>query len=398
MSVPHIIPFGRPMIGPEEQAAVARVLAGPQLVHGPMAHEFEQRFAARAGVAHAITVSSCTAGLHLALHVHGIGPGDEVIVPAMTHVATAHAVEYCRARPVFVDVDPASGNLDLAAVEAAIGPRTKAVMVVYFLGLPPDMTRLRAIAQKTGLLVVEDAALALDASYDGVKAGRLGDVASFSFYPTKHMTTSEGGMVTTGDAEIARRIAAMKAFGYDKMVGERTRPGIYDVNALGFNYRMSELHAAIGLAQLEKLDQFQAARAANFKALREDLADCAEITVFAPEQGKGRSSHYCLNAILPRDGSILRDEIVEQLKAEGIGTSVHYPSAVPLFSYYREKYGYRVGQFPVAEWLAGGTISLPVGPHLEPGDPASIAAALKAVLAASVKAPPAASQRKGRQR
>jgi dTDP-4-amino-4,6-dideoxygalactose transaminase len=326
-------------------------------------------------------VSSCTAGLHLALHVHGIGPGDEVIVPAVTHVATAHAVEYCRATPVFVDVDPASGNLDLGAFEAAIGPRTKAVMVVHFLGLPPDMARLRAIGRKAGLLVVEDAALALDATYDGVKAGGLGDVASFSFYPTKHMTTSEGGMVTTNDAEIARRVAAMKAFGYDKALGERVRPGIYDVNALGYNYRMSEAHAAIGLAQLDRLDGFQAARAANFDALRDGLAECAEITVFAPGQGKGRSSHYCLNAILPRDGGIARDDVVTPLKAAGIGTSVHYPSAVPLFAYYREKYGYRAGQFPVAEWLAAGTISLPVGPHLEPGDPVRIVAAVKAALA-----------------
>ena len=380
MSEPKIIAFGRPMIGPEEQAAVARVLAGPQLVHGPVAHEFERNFAKRIGVAYAVSVSSCTAGLHLALHVHGIGPGDEVIVPAITHVATAHAVEYCRATPIFVDVDPASGNLDLAAFEAAIGPRTKAVMVVHFLGLPPDMTRLRAIARKHGLLVVEDAALALDASFDGIKAGGLGDVASFSFYPTKHMTTSEGGMVTTNDAEIARRVAAMKAFGYDKTLGERTRPGIYDVNALGYNYRMSEAHAAIGLAQLEKLDGFQRARASNFAALRDGLADCADVTVFAPEQGKGRSSHYCLNAILPRDGRVSRDDVAARLKAGGIGTSVHYPSAVPLFTYYREKFGYRVGQFPVAEWLAAGTISLPVGPHLEPGDPARIAAAVKSAV------------------
>jgi perosamine synthetase len=146
---------------------------------------------------------------------------------------------------------------------------------------------------------------------------------------------------------------------------------------------MSEAHAAIGLAQLDRLDGFQAARAANFKALRDDLADCMEITVFAPEQGKARSSHYCLNAILPRDGDIARDDVVALLKAAGIGTSVHYPSAVPLFAYYREKYSYRAGQFPVAEWLAAGTISLPVGPHLDRGDPARIAAALKAAITAA---------------
>jgi dTDP-4-amino-4,6-dideoxygalactose transaminase len=379
------IPFARPILGDAEKEAVARVLAGPQLVHGPVAQEFERRFAARVGVAHAVTVSSCTAGLHLALHAHGIGPGDEVIVPAMTHVATGHAVEFCGARPVFVDVDPASGNLDLDALAAAIGPRTRAVMVVHYLGLPPDVTRLREITDRAGLLVVEDAALALDASHAGVKAGALGDVASFSFYPTKHITTSEGGMVTTNDAARARRIATLKAFGYDKALGERTRLGIYDVTALGYNYRMSEAHAAIGLAQLDRLDGFQAARAANFAELRAALATPPQLTVFAQAIGESRGAHYCLNAILPRDGSLDRDRVAAALKDMGIGTSVHYPSALPLFSYYREKYGYRSGQFPVAEWLAAATISLPVGPHLAPGDPARIAAALKSALSGACR-------------
>lgn len=375
-----MIAFGRPMLDREEIAAASRVLSGPRLVHGPVTREFETLFAARLGVGHAVSVSSCTAGLHLALHVNGIGPGDAVVVPAMTHVATAHAVEFSGATPIFTDVEPTSGNIDPAAVETALGPNVRAMMIVHFLGLPCDMDRLRPLSRKAASVLVEDCALALDATYDGVKAGGLGDVGSFSFYPTKHMTTAEGGMATTNDETIGAGIANMKAFGYDRALGERAKPGIYDVVALGYNYRMSEVHAAIGLAQLAKLDRFQKARAENFAALKQALDECSEVTVFEPVQGKARSSHYCLNAILPADGSIARDAVIAELKAQGIGTSVHYPSAVPLFSYYREKYGYRAGQFPVAEWLAAQSISLPVGPHLAPDDPARIAAALKAAI------------------
>ncbi|MDP6952436.1 MAG: DegT/DnrJ/EryC1/StrS family aminotransferase, partial [Alphaproteobacteria bacterium] len=312
------------MLGPEETEAVARVLAGPQLVHGPVARAFERAFAERVGVAHAVTLSSCTAGLHLALHAHGIGPGDEVVVPAMTHVATAHAVEFCGAKPIFVDVEPTSGNIDPDRLAAALGPRTRAVIVVHYLGLPCDMARILPLAEEAGVPVVEDCALAVDARYGERKAGGLGVAGCFSFYPVKHITAGEGGMLTTDDATLAAKITQMKEFGYDRSLGERAKPGIYDVTELGYNYRMSELHAAVGLAQLDKLDRFQEARAANFRSLREALADIEEVTVFAPVQGQARSSHYCLNAIMPRDGSFPRDEVVAALKAAGISSSVHY--------------------------------------------------------------------------
>ena len=376
-----MIPFGRPMLGPEEIEAVTRVLAGPQLVHGPVSEAFESAFAARVGVAHAVTLSSCTAGLHLALYAHGVGPGDQVVVPAMTHVATAHAVEFCGAEPVFADVDPASGNIDPEQLAQTLGPRTRAVIVVHYLGLPCDMGRILPLAKEAGVPVIEDCALAVDARYGERKAGSLGAAGCFSFYPVKHITACEGGMLTTDDPALASKIAQLRAFGYDRTLGKRVKPGIYDVTQLGYNYRMSELHAAVGLAQLDKLNGFQAARAANFLALSEALADIADVTIFEPVQGMGRSSHYCLNAILPRDGSLLRDDVVAALEASGIGSSVHYPSAVPLFSYYREKYGYQAGAFPVAEWLAAQTISLPVGPHLAPEDPWRIADAVKDAIA-----------------
>jgi perosamine synthetase len=371
------IPFGKPMLDDSERNAVAAVLSGTTLVHGPVSKEFEAEFAARAGVKHAVSLSSCTAGLHLSLFVRGIGPGDTVIVPAMTHVATAHAVEFCGARPIFVDVDPLSGNIDPTGVEAAFREDTRAAMVVHYLGLPCDMARINAAADKADAVVIEDCALAVDATYDGIKAGGLGLTGCFSFYPVKHITSVEGGIVTTNDDAMAAAIAKRKAFGYDRMLGQRIKPGVYDVDELGYNYRMSEVHAAVGLAQLRKLDAFQAARAENFQRLQAVLADVEEITVFDAQQGKSKSSHYCLNAILPRDGSIARDDIVSYLKERGVGTSVHYPKAVPSMSYYAERYGYTEGSYPVAEWLADATISLPVGPHLNDGDAEWIGNTLK---------------------
>jgi perosamine synthetase len=377
------IPFGAPMLDASEIAKVTEVLSGTTLVHGPVTKAFEEAFAARAGVARAVSVSSCTAGLHLSLFANQVGPGDEVIVPAMTHVATAHAAEFCGARPVFVDVGSLDGNIDPDGVAAAITGNTRAVIAVHYLGLPCEMDRIGSAAARAGALVVEDCALAVDAQFDGRKAGTLGDVGCFSFYPIKHMTTIEGGMVTTDDETLADRIAQRKAFGYDRSLEKRLKPGIYDVTVLGYNYRMNEVQAAVGLVQLSKLDQHQNARAENFKELRSGLAEIDELTVFEPRRGKAVSSHYCLNAVLPKDGRLEREVVVEELKARGVGTSVHYPQAVPLMTYYRERYGYREGEFPVAEWLAEQTISLPVGPHLADGDVAYMVDAMKAAIAAA---------------
>ena len=368
------------MLDATERDAVARVLSGTTLVHGPVSAEFEATFAARAGAEFAVSLSSCTAGLHLLLLVNDIAPGDTVVVPAMTHVATAHAVEFCGAKPIFVDVEADSGNLDATILPAVVGADTKAIFTVHYLGLPCDMDRINSTAEKSNILVLEDCALAVDATYDGRKAGTLGAAGSFSFYPVKHITSVEGGMVTTNNARIAAQVAKRKAFGYDKMLGNRARPGIYDVDELGYNYRMSEVHAAVGLAQLSKLDAFQEARKQNFATLKAALSEIDEITVFEPVKGKARSSHYCLNVVLPRDGSIARDPVVEYLKTAGVGSSVHYPKSVPLMAYYKERYGYREGQFPVAEWLADATISLPVGPHLTDGDPEYIAATVKEAI------------------
>jgi dTDP-4-amino-4,6-dideoxygalactose transaminase len=299
----------------------------------------------------------------------------------MTHVATAHVVEHCAALPVFADVEPDSGNISAGTIATAAGVHSlRAIMPVHYLGLPCDMDAINAYAKKAGAFVVEDCALALDATFDGRNAGTLGDTGCFSFYPVKHMTTIEGGMVATNDDSIAATIAQKKAFGYDRTIDKRKTPGVYDVTALGYNYRMNEVEAAVGLAQLARLDQFQSKRADNFRRLRAALDDLSELTIFSPRQGKAQSSHYCLNVMLPRNGAISREIMIRELNARGIGTSVHYPSAVPLLSYYRDKYGYRPGQFPNAEWIASQAISLPVGPHLPDDGPERIARAVKEAI------------------
>jgi perosamine synthetase len=374
------IAFGRPMIGEAEKAAVMEVLAGPVLVHGPRSTTFETEFAIWTGAAHAVSVSSCTAGMHLIWFSRGLGPGDEVIVPAQTHVATAHAVELTGARAVFVDVDPLSGNIDIPAIESAITPRTKGITVVHFLGVPVDVPKVVEIARRHGLFVLEDCALAMGTRLDGVHAGLLGDAGAFSFYPIKHMTTSEGGMVITKDRALAADIHLKRAFGVDRTPKERNMPSIYDVPALGFNYRMSEIEAALGIVQLRRMNEFLEARRRNDLALRKAIVGIPGISALGNGGGRLTSSLYCLSILLDSDVAGLRPQIVERLKASGIGTSVYYPRPVPAMTYYRERYGYDDKLFPNAARIADASIALPVGQHLDEAAMIHIGACLRNVM------------------
>jgi len=363
----HDIPFGRPMLGPEEKAAVAEVLDSPQLVHGPRAQRFEEEFASFLGPdAYATSVSSCTAGLHLAYMHFGIGPGDEVVLPAITHVATAHAVEVTGATPIFVDSDE-SGNMDIGRLREAITGRTRAICVVHYPGLPVDMVPVMSIAQENGLKVVEDCALALGAYLDGTHCGLFGDVASFSFYPAKHITTGEGGMVVSNDAETVAGISNIKAFGYDRGLTERTTPGVYDISRLGLNYRMSEISAAIGIEQLKKATVFASRRKENMARLRSNLSDLP-IELLPDGDDRRKHANYCLVSRLQGKLRIRRDEILRGLKSRGIGASVYYPVPLPLAHYYVTRYGRRAEEFPTARAVASESVALPVGPHLSLSD------------------------------
>lgn len=374
------IPFGKPIIGAEERAAVNAVLAGTTFVHGPRVEEFEGAFAAFVGAKHAIAVSSCTTALHLAYLALGIGSGDEVIVPAQTHVATAFAVEYVGARPVFVDAESQTGNLDLDAAERAITPRTRAFSLVHYLGMPVDMDRVHAIADRHELAVVEDCALAIGTRFRGRHAGTCGDIGCFSFYPVKHMTTAEGGMVTTDDDVLAARIRQQRAFGLDKTVTERAVPGIYNVTMLGYNYRMNELEAAIGAVQLTRVPGFLAARQRNDAALRATLVRIPGVSLLETSHGNFESSRYCCVVLLSDALAPRRFEIVAALKERGVGTSVYYPHPVPHLTYFREKYGHHLNAFPNAVRISNHGIALPVGPHLTTDDMAYIAAAMEEAI------------------
>lgn len=374
------IPFGKPIIGEREKAAVAEVLSGTVFVHGPKTKEFEDKFAMFTGADSAVSVSSCTAALHLSYFNMGLGVGDEVIVPAQTHTATAHAVEYCGARPVFVDAERKTGNIDIDQIEANITDRTRAISVVHFLGMPVDMDRINQIAQKHDLFVVEDCALAIGTYYKGIHAGLHGDVGTFSFYPVKHMTTAEGGMLITRHEEIAREINHKKAFGVDRFVGERKVPGQYDVTMLGFNYRLNEIQCALGIQQLTRVNGFLEKRKQNYELLSEGLGGIDELIQFESSHGDYQSSYYCLSVLLNEKLAGKRVAMIGLLKEKGVGTSIYYPRAVPQLTYYKEKYGHKDNSFPVAEWISSSSIALPVGPHVDSDDIQYIVDSIKNVI------------------
>ena len=362
------IPFAKPMIGDEERAAMDEVLKGTILTHGPRCSAFERAFAEFIGVKHAITTSNCTTAIHLGLVACGIKPGDEVIVPAMTHVATAHAVEHCGAFPVFVDVDELTGCIDPTLIESKISVKTKAIIVVHFVGLPCDMDSINDIAQKYGIAVIEDAATALGATYQNKQAGSLAKLGCFSFYPTKHITALEGGMLTTDDDAIAEQVRSQRAFGYDRGLNERKIPGIYDIKSLGWNYRMSEGHAAVGLVQLGKLPQFLGSRQKNAERLVDAIKNYDGIFIHPHLHGKSKISWYCVNMQILKGYGRDRNEVIKLLNAEGVGTSVHYPVALPFSKYYRGKNSSLSQSYNNAKRIAAQTISVPCGPHLSDKD------------------------------
>jgi len=286
------ISFGKPLIGKAEKRAVLSVLSGNILVHGPKAAEFENIFSKFTKSKFAVSVSSCTAGMHLVYFALGIGIGDEVIVPAQTHVATAHAVELTGAKAVFVDSNSEDGNIDINKIEESISKRTKAIAIVHYLGIPVDMNKINKIAKKYNLFVIEDCALALGSTVNNKHVGLFGDVGVFSFYPVKHMTTAEGGIIISKNKNLIKILRLKKAFGVNKTFSERKIPGSYDCVTLGFNYRMSELNAAIGIEQVKKVPFFLKKRKKNFERLSFLLRDLKNIRVIDSGKKILQNSHY----------------------------------------------------------------------------------------------------------
>lgn len=358
------------MLGDEERAAVADVLSGTTLTHGPRVKEFEAAFADFTGAPHAIATATCMASLHLAYLAIELGPGDEVVVAAQTHVATAHAVELLGATPVFCDCDPRTGNMDLDRLEELVRERTRAIGLVHYLGLPVDMDRVLEIARRHDLYVVEDSAVALGARVGETHVGLLGDVGTFSFYPVKHITTGEGGMVTTRRDDIAERIGKQRAFGIDKnVITDRRHTGAYDVEYVGLNYRLGEVAAAMGTVQLGRLPGFLEHRARIYGQLWEGMSEIEQLELIDSRgDDRLRASHYCLSAVLREPLHERREELIDALKERGVGTSVYYPKSLPDTAYYGRKYGNSHGSCPSATRISERSIAFPVGPHVSESD------------------------------
>jgi perosamine synthetase len=363
-----VIPFGRPIIGSEEKDAVSKVLEGPILVHGPLSKSFETQFSSITGADEACSVSSCTAALHLAFFDSQLGAGDEVLVPSLTHVATVHAASLTGASPVFIDCDPVTGNMDLEKMECAITRRTKAIAIVHFLGVPVDMRKVMDIAAKKELLVIEDCALAMGSIIDGTHVGLFGDYGCFSFYPVKHITTGEGGMLISKDKARVDRVKQLRAFCVDRTHAERNSlPGWYDVSGVGFNYRMSEISAAIGIEQLRKLPGFLTQRKTNFMSLKDRLSELESVRILGAGDKVLQSSFYCMNIIFEDNDRKQRDLIIKNLHDRGIGTSIYYPQPVPCFAAYSSG-SISIDSYENAQLLCDKSISFPVGPHLNEQD------------------------------
>ncbi len=362
------IPFGKPLIDNNEIKSVTNVLKSGIYAHGPRSSLFEKKFCNFTGAKYSSTVSSCTAGMHLFYFALGIGRGDEVIVPAQTHTATAHAVELAGAKPVFVDCEIETGNIDPKKIQKKISKKTKAICVVHFLGIPVDMKKINYIAKKNKLLVLEDCALSLGASFNKTHTGILGDAGVFSFYPAKHITTGEGGILITKNKKLYNKIKLLKSLGINKTFLERKTPGIYDAIEVGFNYRMSEIHASIGIKQIEKINKFIKKRKRNFEFLKKNFKVNDEIHILDSNNIKSKNSFYCMNVVLSKNLSKNRMEIIKNLNKRNIGTSIYYPQPVPRMSYYRKKYGYKGNEYLNSAIISDQSISLPVGPHLTKND------------------------------
>ena len=358
------IQFGKPLIGKEEKFEVNKTLNSPILVHGSKIKIFEKKFSEYCKSKFAISVSSCTAGLHLLYFSLNITKGDEVIVSSQTHTATAHAIELSGAKPVFIDSEDESGNIDVNLIEKKITKKTKAICVVHYLGIPCDILKVKKICKKYKLSLIEDCALAVGAKVNNQHVGTFGDAGVFSFYPVKHMTTAEGGMIITNKKSLSNKLLLNRAFGVDRDHTNRKYPGQYDVKQLGFNYRMSEINATIGIVQLKKISNFLKKRKQNFLYLKKHLKANTHLKIVDTKYKNFSNSFYCCCFVLSKEIQSKRNEINLFLKKLGIGTSVYYPHPVPLMSYYKNKYSYNKNNFLNASIFSYNSIFLPVGPHL----------------------------------
>lgn len=376
------IHFTQPLFGKEEKKEVLSALDSGWVTLGPRTKQFEEEFAKYVGAKYAVAVSSCTAGIHLSLIAAGIKPGDEVISTPFTFVASLNPIVHIGAKPVLVDIDPATFNIDPDKIEEKITKRTRAILPVHYGGQAADMDKILRIAKKYKLKVIEDAAHAAGSSFGKKKIGTHGDFVNFSFHPVKNMSTGDGGMITTNNAEYASQLTMLRLHGMSKDAWKRHSAAgswRYDIQMPGYKYNMTDISAALGIQQLKKLDRFIKIRQDYAKIYDEAFADMPEITI--PVKAKNRVHIYSLYTILVDTSNLTmtRDQIVEELKKAQIGTSVYF-IPIHFFTYYKNTYNYKKGDFPHAEAVFEKIISLPLYPKMKPSDINYVVKTLKKII------------------
>ncbi|SEH88119.1 UDP-4-amino-4,6-dideoxy-N-acetyl-beta-L-altrosamine transaminase [Halobacillus karajensis] len=376
-----LLPYGRQSIDDQDIESVVAALQSDYITTGPEIDAFEKGLADYVGASYAVAFSNGTAALHAACFAAGITNGDEVITTPLTFVASANCVLYTGGKPVFADVNPKTYNIEPSSIESLITPRTKAIIPVDFTGQPADYDQIKAIADKYRLVIIEDAAHALGAGYKGKKVGSYSDMTMFSFHPVKHITTGEGGVITTNNRKYYEKLMMFRTHGITRdpaKLLEKRHPWEYEMQFLGFNYRMTDLQAALGSSQLKKMDSFVAKRKAYVKAYNQSFRKMENI--LTPTQLPGTDSSYHLYVIRlsgPLKG--LRKEVFEALRAENIGVNVHY-MPVHTQPYYKNR-GYTKGMCPIAEKVYEQIISLPLFPGMTDEDAADVVKAVKKVMA-----------------
>lgn len=363
------LPFSPPYISNEEIDEVIDTLSSDWITTGPKTKRFESEFAAFLGAESALALNSCTAGLHLALVVLGIGSGDEVITTPMTFCSTVNVIEHVGAKPVFVDVEPDTLNIAPSLIERAITPQTRAIIPVHYAGHPCAMDKILEIAKEHNLFVIEDAAHAFPAQYQGQAVGTIGDLTAFSFYATKNLTTAEGGMLT-GHQELIEKAKALSLHGMNRDAWKRYDKGgswYYEVDAPGFKYNMTDIQASIGLQQLKRIDGFQKRRRQIVKRYNEAFAECPSLEIPVERPDVKSAWHLYTLRLNLETLKIDRDQFIEEMKDRNIGTSVHF-IPIHMHPYYQRKYKYQPEDFPTAYANFQRLVSLPLYPRMSDQD------------------------------
>lgn len=377
------LPFCLPKIGREEIKEVVDTLKSGWLTTGPKTHKFEEVFRKYIGSNYAVAVNSCTAALNLSLTSINIGPGDEVITTPFTFAATGNMIAMLGAKPVFADIESEHFNIDSTKIESLINKRTKAIIAVHYAGHPCDMKAINSLAKRYGLKVIEDAAHSVGSKYDGKMIGSGENLTCFSFYPIKNMTTGEGGMVTSGSKSLIDRIRILSLHGINKDAWKRYKKEgswYYQITACGNKYNMTDLQAGIGLAQLKKLETFIKKRKKYAQFYSESFSSIEEIAIPGePAKNVRHAWHLYPILIKTEKLSINRNRFIEELKNENIGTSVHF-IPLHLHPFYQDNYGYKEGDFPIAENIYKNIISLPLYPKMTKMDLLSVVNAVRKVV------------------